>query len=47
MPLYLRRTLVGPLVLRELEEPATTKHFLLLLTTSDLIRWKECQMNTI
>ena len=33
MPLYLRRTLVGPLVLRKLEEPATTKCFILLIKT--------------
>ena len=38
MPLYLRRTLVRrPLVLRKLEEPATTKCFILLIK-SDLIK---------
>ena len=37
MPLYLRRALVGPLVLRKLEEPATTKCFILLIK-SDLIK---------
>ena len=37
MPLYLRRALVGPLVLRKLEESATTKCFFFLITP-DLIK---------